>query len=280
VNTTIAISTLSYTRQHMASAALIAALSQQDTAALGRIETLLSNASQAYVKRRYQEATRDYLQAESLIYAQLNPGYRGGMYGRLPRDFSLFRPLMTVALGWMNVLPVPGPPSPVRSLDQIHDPGPLYSAVGLGTTTVSSPAEHQAAADVRQAAILTAQGNSSAARMLEQRAAELAGNLAREMQRLLAPVAPNLGGAYSTGSTTPRSIDAPIPGTAENATRGITAADFIQAGQVVSRIGENTSTAAVPGPLTAQRTLGIVVQDAAEAGASVQTVSWAAGARL
>src|SRR6266849_2292849 len=74
--------------------------SSPDPAALIAIEDALVTANSAFVARRYQEAIDAYHRAESLIYANLDPGFPGGVRfddRLLSKDPGLFMPLLSTA---------------------------------------------------------------------------------------------------------------------------------------------------------------------------------------
>jgi hypothetical protein len=143
------------------------------------IEAALLQASQAYTDRKYRGAIDSYLQAQSLLYSHIDSGCVLGAVERsadLPRDSSLFDPLLSASLEWLNVLPVAGPVSPVRPRVAVPA-APLAAltaiqAVGVSTPTLSRASGMQAAADLHLAETMTTLGNTAAASFLTQRAGQ------------------------------------------------------------------------------------------------------------
>jgi hypothetical protein len=74
-----------------------------ESSALSAIEDALTKGHADYLAGHYQDAINDYKQAASLVYAQLHPAGSGGRYV-ISRDPSLFAPLLSLGLEWMNVL--------------------------------------------------------------------------------------------------------------------------------------------------------------------------------
>ena len=120
------------------------------------------------------------------MYAQLDSSAVIGVVQRianLPRDASLFDPLLSASLEWMNVLPVAGPVSPVRpriafstaALSSVT----AYATAGLSSPAVSTTTGLQAAADLHMAQTLTALGNAGAAQFFTGRANQTDPGVAR-----------------------------------------------------------------------------------------------------
>src|SRR5947209_5501816 len=246
------------------------------TQLLSQIEKLLSTASQEFVQRRYQEAIAAYQQAEQLIYAHLDSGYRPGSAVPI-RDAKLFLPLVESSLGWMNIAPVPGPVSPVRPISPVPDAGPLYHQVGLRTMAISTPVDDRAAADLFQASILTQQGNSAAANVLVARAEQTSKDVATRLQPVL--IGPSAG---MTAITAPAPAEAPAN---TSMVRRILTRVGIGGGATVAAAPIDRATVVresslsfttIPAQLTAQRTIGLLSGNGTNA--RVQTISWSAGA--
>src|ERR1700737_3406971 len=79
-----------------------------DQAALAQIEAALIRAHNQYLARQYNDAIQTYQNAQSLIYAQIDPGYFGNIkvIVEFPFAADLFAPLLSASLEWMNTLPV------------------------------------------------------------------------------------------------------------------------------------------------------------------------------
>ncbi|HYV39554.1 MAG TPA: hypothetical protein VE988_27955, partial [Gemmataceae bacterium] len=150
-----------------------------EQAALAAIEARLVNAHNEYLARRYQAAIQAYKEAETLIYAQLNPSFPYGFSGmngvlQLSRDPKLFEPLLSASLEWLNVLPVRQPVTMTQSRLPV-DPDLLGDAVkldaaGLLSSKLPPGNTMRAAADLQLARALTKQGNTPAGTFFTRRA--------------------------------------------------------------------------------------------------------------
>jgi hypothetical protein len=169
---------------------------RDDLALIAQVHRLLVDAGNAFSQRHYSEAVNLYKQAESLIYAHLDPRWRPDAMGRhwfaLPRDPVLFDALLSATTQWLNVLPVPGPVTPVRPPSP-PDPQRLgaaakFSAIGLRSATVTSVEATAAIADAHLAGIMTRAGNQAASEALLVRARGLDANVAAAIHAA-APVA-------------------------------------------------------------------------------------------
>jgi len=107
-----------------------------DAQTLATIEATLSQASQAYWQRKYQNAIDLYQHAGVLIYQFLDhntPIHISGVYPQLSKDPALFTSLLGVSAAYMNVLPQvttatlqPPTPPPAAALGT-----PLFDGTGL-----------------------------------------------------------------------------------------------------------------------------------------------------
>jgi hypothetical protein len=245
-------------------------IAPSDVALVSSVEAALLEASQDYAARNYQAAIDAYLKAQALIYAQLDSSCVLGEVQRipgLPRDPSLFDPMLSAALEWMNVLPVPGPVSPVRP--QLAVSPTTLSAVttvdtaGLMSPQLSSPNGMQAAADLHLAATLTSLGNTSAAQFYQNRANQVDSAVVAVLAPPKAPAAPVAAAPVAAAPVTikPSAIAVPTAVTAAVPTSPIVAKPILISPVVL-----------LPTPATVTRSLGILVDG------KVSTITWAAGA--
>jgi hypothetical protein len=186
-----------------------------DAALLSQIDSLLSSAAASFAARDYNGALNTYLASESLIYAHLDPQWDPGLMNKfrplLPRDPSLFDPLLSATCQWLDILPVPVSVSPVRP--SIPVAAPLLSSVsglyGAGISQVSAnpAATAEALSDMHLAAIFADQGNTAASMATVTRAQGLDATIATA----LAPPAPAVGAPTAPGA--PAAPVAVAPGT-------------------------------------------------------------------
>jgi tetratricopeptide (TPR) repeat protein len=174
-------------------------LANADIALLARVDSLLTEAAAAFSSRNYDAAISSYHAAESLIYTNLDPSWQPetGIKVRplLPRDPSLFAPLLSATSQWLNVIPVPAALSPVRPTSAVS--GSLLTSVSaledarLGVVSANALAASESLADLRLAAIYNDQGNAAAGQTLATRAAGLDATLAGAVNPITAtPSAP------------------------------------------------------------------------------------------
>lgn len=155
--------------------------SNTEIALLTQVDSLMASAATSFNARQYNDAVSTYHAAESLIYANLDPQWEPELGGQfrplLPRDPSLFSPLLSATSQWLNILPVPSPASPVRPTTTVNEQ--LLSSVsalhGAGIIPVSTDlaTAFDALADLRLATIYNGQGNTAASTIVEQRAETL-----------------------------------------------------------------------------------------------------------
>lgn len=162
------------------------------------MEALLVKAGQAHRERRYQDAISAYQQARQLIWSQLFPA---GAYDETKaRTADIFRPLVSYAAEWLNVLPVEQLVAGVRPRELPNfDPGPSFGlrsdAIGVAGTN--------AAADLELSKALTNVGNTGAAKFFRDRAVAQQPDFVKAVEAQSAP----LSGVPS--STTPATIAHP-----------------------------------------------------------------------
>lgn len=152
-----------------------------DAALLSQIDSLLNAAAASFAARHYDDAVKIYLACESLIYAHLDPQWDPELTGKvrplLPRDPSLFGPLLSATCQWLNVLPVAVSVSPVRPATPVAAPvlsgvSGLYGA-GIGRVSANPAASAEALSDMHLAAIFADQGNTAASAATVARARSL-----------------------------------------------------------------------------------------------------------
>jgi Tc toxin complex TcA C-terminal TcB-binding domain len=152
-----------------------------DAALLSQIDSLLNAAGASFTARHYDDAVKIYLACESLIYAHLDPQWDPELTGKvrplLPRDPSLFGPLLSATCQWLNVLPVAVSASPVRPATPVAAPllssvSGLYGA-GIGRVSANPAASAAALSDLHLATIFADQGNTAASAAAVARAQSL-----------------------------------------------------------------------------------------------------------
>jgi hypothetical protein len=151
-----------------------------DQAALSAIEQKLTEASQDFYQRRYQDAIQAYQDASALIFAQLDPGFTfvAGQVNpaiRFSRDPSLFDPLLSVALEWLNVQPVHQPMAAVRPRVPVNTAAfgsdiAKLDAVGVVSSQLTSAAALQTVADWEQSITYANQKNQAQVQFFSSRA--------------------------------------------------------------------------------------------------------------
>lgn len=114
----------------------VASAGGPDAQTLAAIEAALSQASQAYWQRKYQNAIDLYQHAGVLIYQFLDhntPIHINGIYSQLSKDPALFTSLLSVSAAYMNVLPAvttatlqPPTPPPAQAIGT-----PIFDGTGI-----------------------------------------------------------------------------------------------------------------------------------------------------
>jgi hypothetical protein len=181
-----------------------------DQAALAQIETELTQAHSQFLARRYDVAIRTYQAAQSLIYAQIDPGYLGNItsIGVFPFASGLFEPLLSASLEWMNTLPVQQAVPSVRPRVNV-DSALLGSTVELDRTGViaaqaATPAGVSTVADWQAAKSLENKGFARSAQFFLTRASESDPALFKSLSQPVAVVgAPDAPVAAGFSATTP-----------------------------------------------------------------------------
>jgi hypothetical protein len=160
--------------------------SDTDAALLAQIDALLTSAGASYNARAYDEALSSYFSCESLIYAHLDPQWDPDLGPKLrpllPRDPSLFAPLLSASSQWLNILSIPASTSPVRPATppsaQLLSSVAALHGIGLGTVSANPTATAEALSDMQLASLYTAQGNTAASTAAAARAKSLDANVA------------------------------------------------------------------------------------------------------
>src|SRR6266545_396106 len=135
-----------------------------DTDLLRQIEDEISAAARHSAGRRYQEAIAAYRRATGLIWTEIDPAAHPRAGTAPPPSRARFRPLLEASLGWLSLLPVPAPVSPVAPSTPDGVGHLAADRVGLVARAVSSPASLAAASRARLAGILSKQGSIDAGR--------------------------------------------------------------------------------------------------------------------
>jgi hypothetical protein len=253
-----------------------------DAALLVRIDALMDSAADSFNDRQYDDAINTYHAAESLIYANLDPQWSPELGTKfrplLPRDPSLFTPLLSSTSQWLNILAVPAPTSPVRPTTAIS--AQLLSSVaslhGAGLTTVSSNALNtsEALADMRLSAIYTGQGNTAASSAVVQRAQVLDSTVVQALEPtavVAAPVTPTPT-APSTGPVAIQPVTL-SPIAKEGITKVATPTLSTLSSSALIPIEANP---VLPIAILAQKQVGLITGSAGQF--SVQSIEWAANA--
>src|SRR6266511_47613 len=176
-----------------------------DTDLLRQIEDEISAAARHSAGRRYQEAIAAYRRATGLIWTEIDPAAHPRAGTAPPPSRARFRPLLEASLGWLSLLPVPAPVSPVAPSTPDGVGHLAADRVGLVARAVSSPASLAAASRARLAGILSKQGSIDAGRAAGAGAAGLDPAVAHA---LLTAVT---GPARSVPATAPPPPPAPPP---------------------------------------------------------------------
>jgi hypothetical protein len=199
-----------------------------DWAALADIEDKLVQAHNQYIARQYRDAIQSYQDAQSLIYAQISPGFLGNIssISQLPLSQAVFAPLLSASLEWMNVLPVQQAVPSVRPRAEVN-PQQLGSAVeleraGVLSSQATKPAAVSTIADWQMGHNLQQKGFAHTAQFFMDRAAKLDPDLFRALGQAKAPgavavpgdglgvaAAPGLSFGEYSGSV--RRPDLPVP---------------------------------------------------------------------
>jgi hypothetical protein len=162
----------------------VAASGGPDAATLSQIESLLSQASQSYWGRQYQDAINAYQQAGTLIYQYLDPSapvHVVGIYGQLSKNPALFTSLLSVAAEYMNVLPPETPEAlrPSTPPDASALGTPSFDTTGIRSSALSTPSAAQAFADAQTAQRLRNLGMTQTATLFDTRASSLDATVAK-----------------------------------------------------------------------------------------------------
>lgn len=162
--------------------------SDPNIAQLTKVNALMATGASALTSRCYEPALAAYHAAESLIYSMLDPQWVPDMGTKfwpvLSREPAMFTPLLSATSQWLNILPVPPAPSPVRPTgDAQVEVGEVAGLSGAGLSLVSSnpTAAFKAMADMRLASIYAGQDNTAAESVVVKRAEGLDATLAKAL---------------------------------------------------------------------------------------------------
>jgi hypothetical protein len=246
--------------------------SGQDAVLLAEVEQDLATASSDYLAHHYQDAINAYKQAEGLIYSHLDPAFPiGTPWLTLPRDATLFNPLLSASLEWMNILPVHEPPVAARPRIAV-DPTVLAKTadvdqIGIRSTTIASRGALNTIADAEFARSLTLAGNTAAATFFQKQAQVTD----PATFKLIEPPAPPAAAA-------PAAAAVPAGAAASGAARvAVERAAMTTATTVIKRNAVGPVThftiprAKVPPAITQERSFGRAMNG------KVQTFAWKAG---
>jgi hypothetical protein len=240
-----------------------------NSALLQKIVSLMAAGAAALAARKYQTAISEYRAAESLIYAHLDPQWDPelgpSLNVSLPRDATLFDPLLSAASQWLNILSVPTPISPVRPLLTTTEL-PLVTTrlhgAGLGMASATPAATAETVSDIRLASIYASEGNAVASSAAVERAEAEDGATASSLESAL---------GLSAASAAPGSADLTKPtaklraDTTRHATAKTTAAAPVA---TIPVLGD------IPPKILAQRQVGIVT--GASPNYSIVSLQWPA----
>ena len=142
-----------------------------DSAALARIDALLTDAADAYNRRQYQDAIDDYQQVRTLLWKQLFP--LTTLDETLAWSTDLLRTLVSYSAEWLNVLPVEQATAGVRPRELTAVDAPVVGLLS-GATDAKATA---AVADLQVSQTLQQLGNAASAKFFADRAASEAPDL-------------------------------------------------------------------------------------------------------
>jgi Tc toxin complex TcA C-terminal TcB-binding domain len=248
--------------------------SDTDAALLAQIDSLLASAGASFNARDYDGALTAYFSAESLIYAHLDPQWDPGLGPKLrpllPRDPSLFDPLLSASSQWLNILSVPAPTSPVRpatppAASLLASVAALHGA-GLGPVSANPTATAEALSDMRLSQIYTAQGNTAASTTAVARAKSLDATIAGSFTAVAATAA--TAATTATVAVAPAAIAAPAIRTEPVALRAQTLSSVAISPITVAKIPP------LPITLVQQKQAGLLTGIGAQS--AVKSIQWAA----
>jgi len=186
-----------------------------DAALLAQIDSLLNSAAASFAARDYSDALNTYFACESLIYAHLDPQWDPDLANKfrplLPRDPSLFDPLLSATCQWLDILPVAVSVSPVRpstpvTAQLLSSVSGLYGA-GISQVSANPAATAEALSDMHLATIFADEGNTAASTATIARAQSLDSTVAAA----LAPPGPaGTAPAQAPASAAPAAPATPV----------------------------------------------------------------------
>jgi hypothetical protein len=222
-----------------------------DQAALANIEDTLVQAHNQYLSRQYWDAIQSYLDAQSLIYAQLDPAFLGNIrsIAQLPMRPDLFTPLLSASLEWMNLLPVQQATPSVRPRVDVNPAllGPVseLDKAGVVSSAATTPAAVNTIADWQMGNTLQQKGFARTASFFNNRAATSDPQLYKSLAAIgpannQGPVAPGLTFDEFSGSSQRATLPVAV---AEARTVGVLVQD--QAVQFTWNLGEGPPLASI-----------------------------------
>jgi len=231
-----------------------------ESTALSAIEDTLTKGHEDYLAGRLQDAINDYKQAASLVYAQLHPAGSAGT-GAVSRDPSLFGPLLSLGLEWMNVLQPTVPLATSRprvpvTPEMLGDAASFDNA-GLRSQVVDAGINADAIADWQFAQTLSAQSNAPAAQVFLMVAQKESPELIKQLQSPVGDVQAGPGDGVVPGA-------APVQAPGGRAAAAAGVAIQVDGAGPVPRVS-------LPPELTVRRAYGTVVDK------EVKQVTWNVG---
>ena len=228
-----------------------------DQAALAQIESVLTQAHNQYLARQYNDAIKSYLNAQSLIYAQIDPGYLGniGVITQFPFNSELFAPMLSASLEWMNTLPVQQSVPAVRPRVPVNPTmvgtATAFDSAGVIAAQAKATGSVNTVADWQYAQSLRSKGFARTATFFESRAANSDPNLYRLLSETTTE--PH---ADASASAAHSAAAVPTVTSDKTLTNAILAPGL--------NFGEFSGTAQRPGlpvSVAQQRTLGVMVEN-------------------
>jgi multidrug efflux pump subunit AcrA (membrane-fusion protein) len=227
-----------------------------DQAALAQIEAELTQAHNQFLARQYNAAIQTYQTAQSLIYAQIHPGYLGNITNIIAFPFAseLFQPLLSASLEWMNTLPVQQAVPSVRPRVDVN-PSLLGRAGVLDRTGVISsqavtPAAVNTVADWQMANSLESKGLSRSAQFFLSRASQSEPSLYKALT--LNTSVTSTGAPADTAAT-----GAVSSAGAANVASSVTVAPGLNFGEFSGTVQRTP----LPASVVQSRTLGVLIEN-------------------
>src|SRR5215471_8075916 len=244
---------------------------------LAQVEQDLATANSDFLAHRYQDAIDAYKQAEGLIYSHIDTAFPiGTPWLTLPRDATLFNPMLSASLEWMNILPVHEPPVAARPRIPVDQAVLAKTAevdqIGIRSTTIASRGALNTIADAEFARTLTAAGNTAAATFFEKQAQATDPNTFKLMEPpAAAPGAAPAAGAAAGGGAAGGPAAAGVARIALERIAPIAATTLIRRNGLGTTLSFTIPRANVPPAVTQERSFGQAING------KVQTFAWKAG---